>query len=153
MSEEMDIGKRAEQMVLEHCATINKEISENIFHAIINREVSNNIKAETFENKEGPEKIKGQGVYKVRFHRGSLEDSMETYFEPKDWNDFVSHCVKEDSDIIVDSIKCELYYDEPDTRIDWNETWMITARFPYDKKHDYPIAFSNKDIVELKNAL
>ena len=28
MNEEMDIGKRAEQMVLEHCAAINKEISE-----------------------------------------------------------------------------------------------------------------------------
>ena len=117
---------------------------------MINREVSNNVKAETFNECE---RIKGQDVYKVRFHRGGLKDSMETYFEPKDWNDFISHCVEEDKDIIIDSIKCKLYYDEPDTRIGWDETWIITAKFPYDKKHDYPIAFSNRNIMELKRCL
>lgn len=146
MGEELDIGKRAEQMVLEHCAVINEEISRNIFHAII-REVSNNVKAETFN---GCENIKSHDVYKVRFHRGGLKDSMETYFEPKDWNDFISHCIENDEDIITDSIKCELYYNEPDTRIGWDKTWMITAKFPYDKKHDYPIAFSDRNIMELK---
>ena len=148
MNEEMDIGKRAEQMVLQHCAAINKEISENIFNSIMNREVMNNTKAETFEGKEHG---KQDDTLKVRFHRGGLKDSMETCFEPKDWDDFISHCMKEDKDIIISSIKCELYYDEPDTRIDWDETWMITAKFPYNKKHDYPIGFSNRNIMELKN--
>lgn len=147
MNEE-DIGKRLEKELLTACGVMNKEISNNIFNAMINREVSNNVKAETFN---GYERIKSQDVYKVRFHRGGLKDSMETYFEPKDWNDFVSYCVKEDKDIIIDSIKCELYVDEPDTRIGWDETWMITAKFPYDKKHDYPIGFSDRNIMELKN--
>lgn len=150
MNEE-DIGKRLEKEVLTACGIINKEISENIFDAMINREVSNNVAAETFNGHEGPKKIKGHGVYKVRFYRGGLKDSMETYFEPKDWNDFVAHCVEEDKDIIIDSINCELYYNEPDTRIDWDETWIITAKFPYDKKHDYPIGFSDRNIMELKN--
>lgn len=145
--DEEDIGRRLEKELLTTCSIINKEISENIFNAMMNREVSNNVKAETFN---GHERIKGQDVYKVRFHRGGLKDSMETYFEPKDWDDFISHCVEEDKDIIIDSINCELYYDEPDTRIDWDETWMITAKFPYSKNHDYPIGFSDRNIMELK---
>lgn len=144
---EEDIGKRLEKELLSVCGVMNEEISNNIFNAMINREVSDNVKAETFN---GCERIKGQDVYKVRFHRGGLKDSMETYFEPKDWNDFVSHCVEEDKDIIISSIKCELYDDEPDTRIGWDETWIITAKFPYDKKHDYPIGFSDRNIMELK---
>ena len=144
---EEDIGKRLEKELLTAWGVMNKEISNNIFNAMINREVSNNVKAETFN---GYERIKGQDVYKVRFHRGSLKDSMETYFEPKDWNDFIAHCVKEDKDIIIDSIKCELYYDEPDTRIGWDKTLIITAKFSYDKKHDYPIGFSDRNIMELK---
>ena len=146
MSEE-DIGKRLEKELLTVCSAMNKEISNNIFNAMINTEVSNNVKAETFN---GCERIKGQDVYKVRFHRGGLKDSMETYFEPKDWNDFISHCVEEDDDIVISSIKCELYNDKPDTRIGWDKTWIITARFPYDKKHDYPIGFSDRNIMELK---
>lgn len=145
---EEDIGKRLEKEVLAACGVMNEEISNNIFNAMINREVSNNVKVETFN---GCENIKSKNVYKVRFHRGGLKDSMETYFEPKDWNDFVSHCVEEDEDIIIDSINCELYDDKPDTRIDWDETWIITAKFPYDKKHYYPIAFSDRNIMELKN--
>ena len=142
-----DLGERVKHYFLDVGSMVNKEISENIFNAMINREVSNNVTPETFN---GFENIKDQDVYKVRFHRDSLKDSMETYFEPKDWNDFVSHCVEEDKDIIIDSIKCELYYDEPDTRIGWDKTWIITARFPYDKKHDYPIGFSDRNIMELK---
>ena len=126
---------------------INKEISNNIFNAMINREVSDNVKTETFN---GCENVKSQNVYRVRFHRGGLKDSMKTYFEPKDWNDFISHCIEEDEDIIIDSIKCELCDDEPDTRIGWNKTWMITAKFSYDKKHGYPIGFSDRNIMELK---
>ena len=145
--DEEDIGKRLEKELLTACGVMNEEISNNIFHAIVNREVSNNVKSETFNECEN---IKGQDVYKVRFHRGGLKDSMETYFEPKDWNDFVSHCVEEDKNIIISSIKCELYDDEPDTRIGWDETWIITAKFSYDKKHDYPIGFSDRNIMELK---
>lgn len=147
---EEDIGKKLENKLLTVCGIMNKEISDNIFNAmIINREVSNNVKAETFNGHESQPKIKGQGVYKVRFHRGGLKESMETYFEPKDWNDFVSHCVEDNRYIIVDSIDCHLYYDESDTRIGWNETWMITAKFSY-STHDYPIGFSDRNIMELK---
>ena len=117
--------------------------------AVINREIVNNMFAEMFNGTECS-KPEYDNKLKVRFHRGGLKDSMETCFEPKDWNDFVSHCVEEDKDIIIDSIKCELYDDEPDTRIDWDKTWIITARFPYDKKHDYPIGFSDRNIMELK---
>ena len=144
-----DLGKLAEQHFMTGCAMINKQISENIFHAIITREVSNNVKAETFNGHESQPKIKGQGVYKVRFHRGGLKESMETYFEPKDWNDFVSHCVEDNRYIIIDSIDCELYVAELDDRIGWDETWMITAKFPY-STHDYPIGFSDRNIMELK---
>lgn len=134
------------------CDNLDEHIKEHPFTAydMINREVLNNVKGETFN---GCESIKGQDIYKVRFHRGGLKDSMETYFEPKDWNDFISHCIEEDEDIIISSIKCELYCDEPDTRIDWDETWIITAKFPYNKKHDYPIAFSDRNIMELKGVI
>ena len=144
--DEEDIGKRLEKELLTACGVMNKEISENIFNSIINHEVMNNTKAETFNDCEN---IKGQDVYHVRFHRGGLKDSMETCFEPKDWNDFISHCFEEDKDIIINSIKCELYDNEPDTRIGWDETWIITAKFPYDKKHDYPIGFSNRNIMDM----
>lgn len=146
MNEEMDIGKRAEQMVLQHCAAINKEISENISNSIINHEVMNNTKAETFEGKEygGHDNI-----LKVRFHRGGLKESMETCFEPKDWNDFLEHVKQEDENILVRSIKCDLYDEEPDDRINWDCTWIITARYK-GEAYEYPIAFSNRNIMELK---
>ena len=145
--DEEDIGKRLEKELLTACGVMNKEISENIFNAMINRELSNNVDTET---SNGCENVKDQDVYRVRFHRGGLEDSMKTYFEPKDWNDFISHCVEEDEDIIINSIKCELYDNKPDTRIDWDKTWIITAKFPYDKKHNYIIGFSDRNIMELK---
>lgn len=149
MNEEMDIGKRAEQMVLQHCAAINKEISENIFNSIMNREVMNNTKAETFEGKEYG---KHDDTLKVRFHRYYLNDSMETCFEPKDWNDFINHCVKENEDIIVRSIDCELYSAEPDNRIGWEQTYIITARLAKGGKNGFPIAFSNKDIMDMRRS-
>jgi hypothetical protein len=146
MNEKMDIGKRAEQMVLEHCAVINREISENIFNSIINHEVMNNMKAETFEGKEYGEH---DDTLKVRFHRGGLKESMETLFEPKDWNDFLEHVKQEDENILVRSIKCDLYDEDPDTRIGWECTWIITARYK-GESYEYPIAFSNKNVMWLK---
>ena len=76
---------------------------------------------------------------------------METCFEPKDWNDFINHCVKENEDIIIRSIDCELYSAEPDDRIGWEQTYIITARLAKGGKDGFPIAFSNRDIMELKN--
>ena len=147
-----DLGKLAEQQLMIGFSMVNKKISENIFNSVV--EIMNNKKLETFNGHKSQSKIKepeikGQGVYKVRFHRGGLKDSMETYFEPKDWNDFVSHCVEDNRYIIIDSIDCHLYFDQPDTRIGWDETWMITAKFPY-STHDYPIGFSDRNIMELK---
>jgi hypothetical protein len=110
----------------------------------------NNIKAETFEGKEHG---KQDNTLKVRFHRYYLNDSMETCFEPKDWNDFINHCVKENKDIIVRSIDCELYSAEPDDRIGWEQTYIITARLAKGGKNRFPIAFSNKDIMNMCRSL
>ena len=141
------LGKLAEQQLMIGFSMVNRKISEDIFNSVV--EIMNNKKLETFNRHESQPKIKGQGVYKVRFHRGGLKESIETYFEPKDWNDFISHCVEDNRYIIVDSIDCHLYYDESDTRIGWDETWMITAKFSY-STHDYPIGFSDRNIMELK---
>lgn len=88
-------------------------------------------------------------IYKVRFHRGGLTESMETYFEPKDWKDFIKHVKQEDKNIIIRSIKCELYFDEPDWRIDWAQTWVLTSKYK-GLKSEYVFAFSNRDIFELR---
>lgn len=89
-------------------------------------------------------------VYKVRFHRGGLAESMETYFEPKDWKDFLKHCKAESEFIILHSIKCELYDKEPDNRIGWKQTWIITARYKGEGSYEYPIGFSDGNIMQLK---
>jgi hypothetical protein len=90
-------------------------------------------------------------VYKVRFHRGGLAESMKTYFEPKDWKDFLEHCKAEDEDIILRSIKCELYDKEPDDRIGWKQTWILTSRCHFDNGlKRYPFGFCDRDIMQLK---
>lgn len=118
--------------------------------AAINREIANNMFSEMFNGTEC-NKPEYDDKLKVRFHRYYLNDSMETCFEPKDWNNFVNHCVKENEDIIIRSIDCELYSAEPDDRIGWEQTYIITARLAKGGKNGFPIAFSNKDIMELKN--
>ena len=118
--------------------------------AAINREIVNNMFAEMFNGTECS-KPEYDNKLKVRFHRYYLNDSMETCFEPKDWNDFINHCVKENEDIIIRSIDCELYSAEPDDRIGWKQTYIITARLAKGGKNGFPIAFSNRNIMELKN--
>ena len=86
---------------------------------------------------------------KVRFQRYLLEDSMKTLFEPKDWNDFIQHCLSDCEDIIPETICCELYVDEPDDRIGWKKTYIISAEFTYSRTL-YPIGFSEEDIMSLK---
>ena len=84
---------------------------------------------------------------KVRFHRGGLEESMATMFEPKDWQDFCDHCKSNDEGIITQTIKTRLYYDVLDTRIGWDKTWIITAEF---NGESWPIGFANGNIMSLK---
>lgn len=119
--------------------------------AAINREIANNMFAEMFNGTECS-KPEYDDELKVRFHRYYLNDSMETCFEPKDWNDFINHCVKENEDIIVRSIDCELYSAEPDNRIGWEQTYIITARLVKGGKNGFPIAFSNKDIMDMRRS-
>lgn len=90
-------------------------------------------------------------IYKVRFHRGGLAESMETYFEPKDWKDFLEHCKAESEDIILRSIKCELYDKDSDDRIGWKQTWILTSRCRFDNGvKRYPFGFCDRDIMQLK---
>lgn len=93
-------------------------------------------------------KEKGK-LMKVRFHRQFLDDSMQTCFEPKSWEEFITHVRAENEDIVVSTISCNLYTVLPDTRINWKETWIIKAKYKYDE-HNYPIAFSSGNIMELK---
>ena len=84
----------------------------------------------------------------VRFHRGSLSDSLQTLFKPQDYKDFLKHCSESFPNIDLDSIKSELYYNLPDTRVNWDRTYIITAIWPDGGR--YPLGFSNEDISNLK---
>ena len=119
--------------------------------ATINREIANNMFAEMFNGTEYS-KSEYDNTLKVRFHRHYLDDSMETCFEPRDWNDFINHCIKENEDIIIRSIDCELYSAEPDDRIGWEQTYIITARLAKGGKNGFPIAFSNRDIMDMRRS-
>ena len=91
--------------------------------------------------------LKKPGI-KVRLHRGGLEESMKTLFEPRDWADFVMHCHEVFNDMLPETIGCEIYRDQPDERIGWEKTYIIFA-----KDHNgfvFPFAFSDQDITILK---
>ena len=89
---------------------------------------------------------------KVRFHRGNLADSMATVFEPKSYSEFLGHIKARYGNIDLKAIACELYSDAPDTRIGWDKTFIITAKFVSisGNAYSFPFAFSNHNIKELK---
>ena len=88
---------------------------------------------------------------KIRFHKGSLSESLKTQFEPVSWEDFCNHCKDECESINIDTITCELYMDKPDYRIEgWNKTYILSASEGPIKNDIYPFAFSNDDINKLK---
>lgn len=88
---------------------------------------------------------------KVRFHRGSLSDSIKTQFEPVSWEDFCNHCKDDCESINPDTITCELYMNKPDYRIEgWDKTYIIYTSISTTNKDKYPIAYSNEDINKLK---
>ena len=90
---------------------------------------------------------------KVRFHKGGLAESMATVFEPKSYEDLVEHIRALYNNINTKTIVCKLYSDAPDTRIGWDKTFIITAKFMgvNGNAFNFPIAFSDHDIEELKN--
>jgi hypothetical protein len=89
---------------------------------------------------------------KVRFHKGGLAESMATVFEPLSYEDLLGHIRALYDNIDLETIVCKLYSDAPDTRIGWDKTFIITAKFKSVHGGDYsiPIAFSDHDIEELK---
>lgn len=92
---------------------------------------------------------------KVRFHKGGLAESMATVFEPKSYEDLVEHIKALYDNIDTKTIGCKLYSDTPDTRIGWDKTFIITAKFMgvNGNAFYFPIAFSDHDIEELKGPL
>jgi len=92
---------------------------------------------------------------KVRFHKGGLAESMATVFEPLNYKDLLEHIKARCNNIDPETIVCELYSDIPDTRIGWDKTFIITAKFmgANGSSYSFPIAFSDHDIEELKDPL
>lgn len=90
---------------------------------------------------------------KVRFHKGGLAESMATVFEPLNYKDLLEHIKALCDNIDPETIVCKLYSDIPDTRIGWDKTFIITAKFKSINGDvcSIPIAFSDHDIEELKN--
>lgn len=90
---------------------------------------------------------------KVRFHKGGLAESMATVFEPLNYEDLLGHIRALYDNIDLKTIVCKLYSDAPDTRIGWDKTFIITAKFMSVSGNAFyfPIAFSDHDIKELKN--
>ena len=89
---------------------------------------------------------------KVRFHKGGLAESMATVFEPLSYEDLLGHIKSRYDSVVLETVACKLYSDSPDTRIGWDKTFIITAKFNGDT-YPYPIAFSDHDIKELKGPL
>lgn len=83
---------------------------------------------------------------KVRFHRGILEESLTTMFEPTDWNDFCRYCEKEG---INTGIVRSQHYSGEDNRIGWKDTWIIFARYSVSDTV-VPIGFADDDILKLR---
>lgn len=94
---------------------------------------------------------------KVRFHKGGLAESMATVFEPLSYEDLLGHikALFGNDNIDPETIVCKLYSDVPDTRIGWDKTFIITAKFMSigGNAFSFPIAFSDHDIKELKGPL
>lgn len=92
---------------------------------------------------------------KVRFHKGGLAESMATVFEPLSYEDLLGHIRALYDNIDTETIVCKLYSDAPDTRIGWDKTFIITAKFMSVSGNAFyfPIAFSDHDIEELKGPL
>ena len=92
---------------------------------------------------------------KVRFHKGGLAESMATVFEPLSYEDLLGHIRALYNNIDTETIVCKLYSDAPDTRIGWDKTFIITAKFmgANGSSYSFPIAFSDHDIEELKGPL
>ena len=78
---------------------------------------------------------------KIRMHRGGLQESMETMKECPSMKEVVDYL--EDNDIDVNTVYCESYCDEGDSRIGWKKTYMILGRYKdmMNETKSYPLAF------------
>lgn len=77
-------------------------------------------------------------------HRGGLQESMETLVECDSLSGIIDYLDGQGVD--THSIECELYCPEPDRRIGWNNTYIITGRHKDWVKGDkkYPLAFCDE---------
>lgn len=64
---------------------------------------------------------------KFREHRGQLGDSMETVKELPDRAALIDHLYASfPQPLNFENIKIEPYFMEPDVRIDWDQTYIVT---------------------------
>ena len=66
---------------------------------------------------------------KFREHRGSLAESMDTVVELEGRNALLRHCQEllapYQFNFEPEALKVEPYSREPDTRIDWDQTYVV----------------------------
>lgn len=66
---------------------------------------------------------------RFREHRGSITDSKETEVVINNREELVAHCksiIGETFDFDPEKLKVEPYYDQPDSRIGWNRTYIVS---------------------------
>lgn len=73
---------------------------------------------------------------KFRFHRGGLEESMETIIEVKDLNEIVKFLKAKEPGAYVGFLSCKYY--GFDDRINW-DTWIVLD-------DGYPLGFSDGEL-------
>lgn len=79
-------------------------------------------------------------MVRVRFHRGSLEDSMNTMFTAETWNDFEKEL--EHNGYTNGEITWHKYTNDGDSRVGWKELWIILY-------NGAAIAFADNDLNKL----
>jgi hypothetical protein len=69
---------------------------------------------------------------RFREQRGGLADSMKTQVELEDKAHLISHCQKiltaSGFSVPDEDITIKLYYSDPDPRIGWDKTYIVTAK-------------------------
>lgn len=77
-------------------------------------------------------------MIKFRFHRGGLEESMQTCVELENFEALKEHIKSEFPGVVTESIRIEDYSKEPDERIGWKHTKVVKVSFGEEL---FPIGF------------
>lgn len=79
---------------------------------------------------------------RIRKHRGSLAESMATMRTLPGITMVLAYLEYHHTEL--DGFRCELYADQPDSRIGWDETYIITATTPDGTR--IPVAFADQHV-------